>query len=167
MHDVSSTPAAYPYFANFIRNLTFRVPCILSTRVFLLIYFQQDATLRSLFIAGKLLCMFRVVLHPSSGAHNCFYSIWYLSNRYCYLPLLWNSWNWFEGGVGIVLICFDAVTVVRQQPHQNRPIHLIFVVPCIMLNSEIIPTRCNNCVYSSQWLYSTCFGWQFHPSSGV
>ena len=23
---------------------------------------------------------------------------------------------------------------------------------------EIIPTRCNNCVYSSQWLYSTCFG---------
>ena len=35
---------------------------------------------------------------------------------------------------------------------------LIFVVPCIMLNSEIIPTRCNNCVYSSQWLYSICFG---------
>ena len=34
-------------------------------------------------------------------------------------------------------------------------------------NSEINPTRCNNCVYSSQWLYSTCFGWQFHPSSGV
>ena len=33
--------------------------------------------------------------------------------------------------------------------------------------SEINPTRCNNCVYSSQWLYSTCFGWQFHPSSGV
>ena len=22
---------------------------------------------------------------------------------------------------------------------------VIFVVPCIMLNSEIIPTRCNNC----------------------
>ena len=34
-------------------------------------------------------------------------------------------------------------------------------------SSEINPTRCNNCVYSSQWLYSTCFGWQFHPSSGV
>ena len=25
-------------------------------------------------------------------------------------------------------------------------------------NSEINPTRCNNCVYSSQLLYSTCFG---------
>ena len=35
------------------------------------------------------------------------------------------------------------------------------------INSEINPTRCNNFVYSSQWLYSTCFGWQFHPSSGV
>ena len=29
------------------------------------------------------------------------------------------------------------------------------------------PTRCNNCVFYSQWLYSTCFGWQSHPSSGV
>ena len=34
-------------------------------------------------------------------------------------------------------------------------------------NSEINPTRCNNCIYSSQWLYSTCFGRQLHPSSGV
>ena len=23
---------------------------------------------------------------------------------------------------------------------------------------EISPTRCNNCVFYSQWLYSTCFG---------
>jgi len=46
--------------------------------------------------------------------------------------------------------------------------NLIFVVPCIMLYySEISPTRCNNCVFYSQWLYSTCFGWQSHPSSGV
>ena len=50
--------------------------------------------------------------------------------------------------------------------HVQTFMNLIFVVPCIMLNSEINPTRCNNCVYSSQWLYSTCFGWQFHPSSG-
>ena len=31
-----------------------------------------------------------------------------------------------------------------------------------MLNSEINPTRCNNCVCSSQWLYSTCFGRQLN-----
>ena len=41
----------------------------------------------------------------------------------------------------------------------NTLINLIFVVPCIMLYiGEISPTRCNNCVFYSQWLYSTCFG---------
>jgi len=27
-------------------------------------------------------------------------------------------------------------------------------------SGEISPTRCNNCLFYSQWLYSTCFGWQ-------
>ena len=67
---------------------------------YLLIYFQQDATLHSLFISGKLLYMFRMVSPPIiRSTHNCIYSIWYLSNHYCYLPLLWKSWNWFECGV--------------------------------------------------------------------
>ena len=36
----------------------------------------------------KLLYMFRVVSPPIiRSTHNCIYSIWYLSNRYCYLPL--------------------------------------------------------------------------------
>ena len=35
------------------------------------------------------------------------------------------------------------------------------------LIGEISPTRCNDYVFYSQWLYSTCFGWQSHPSSGV
>ena len=52
--------------------------------------------------------------------------------------------------------CFAAM-VVRLSVVRNWRF-LIFVVPCIMLNSEINPTRCDNCVYSSQWLYSTCFG---------
>ena len=55
-------------------------------------------------------------------------------------------------------------------PHDSlwRFFFLIFLVPCIMLfNGEISPTRCNNCVFHSHWLYSTCFGWQSHPSSGV
>jgi hypothetical protein len=34
--------------------------------------------------------MFRVVLSPIiRSAYNCIYSIWYLSHRYCYLPLSW------------------------------------------------------------------------------
>jgi len=32
---------------------------------------------------------------------------------------------------------------------------------------EMSPTRCNNCVFYSQCLYSTSFGRQSHPSSGV
>ena len=42
--------------------LTFRGPCIVS--IFLLIYFQRDATLHSLFISGKLFYMFWVVSPP-------------------------------------------------------------------------------------------------------
>ena len=54
--------------------------------------------------------MFRVVSQPIiRSTHNSIYSIWYLSNRYYYLPLLWKCWNWFECGVEIVLICTGAV----------------------------------------------------------
>jgi hypothetical protein len=45
-------------------------------------------------------------LHVSGGSSThhqelitCIYSIWYLSHRYCYLPLSWKSWNWFECAV--------------------------------------------------------------------
>ena len=62
----------------------------------ILIYIQQDATLLSLFYL-------ETALHVSGGTiihhqerKNCIYSIWYLSHRYCYLPL---SWNWFECAV--------------------------------------------------------------------
>ena len=42
----------------------------------------------------KLLYMFRVVSPPIiRSTHSCIYSICYLSNRYCYLPLSWESWN--------------------------------------------------------------------------
>jgi hypothetical protein len=113
--------------SNLLIFLTFRGPCIVS--IFLLIYFQRDATLNSFFISGKLLYMFRVVSPLIiRSAHNCMYSIWCLSNRYCYLPLLWKSWNWFECGVGIVLICSGAVALATTpeqintipKPHSNQ-----------------------------------------------
>jgi len=95
------------YHQTFLRyesiDLTFRAPCIIS--VFLLIYFQQDATLHSFVIPGKLLYMFRVVSpRIIRNTHNCIYNIWYLLNRYCYLPLLWMSWSLFECDVGIIII---------------------------------------------------------------
>jgi len=33
----------------------------------------------------------------------------------------------------------------------------------MLYSGEVSPTRCNNCVFYSQWLYSTCFGWDCHP----
>jgi hypothetical protein len=65
----------------------------------IVIYTQQDATLHSLFF-WKLLYMFLVV--PPTiirSANNSIYSIWYLSHRYCYLPLSWKSCDWFECAV--------------------------------------------------------------------
>jgi len=63
-------------------------------------------------------------LHVSGGistnhrsTYNCIYSIWYLLNNYCYLPLLLVSCNWFESDVGIEFICFGVVA--GQQPHQT------------------------------------------------
>jgi hypothetical protein len=55
----------------------------------------------TVYFIWKLLYMFRVV-PPSiiTSANNCIYSICYLSHRYCYLPLSWKSWNWFEYAVG-------------------------------------------------------------------
>jgi len=42
--------------------------------------------------------MFRVEPPPIiRRAYNCIYSIWYLSHRYCYLPLSWRSRNAYFG----------------------------------------------------------------------
>ena len=55
----------------------------------------------TVYFIWKLLYMFRVVPAPIiRSANNCIYSIWDLSHHYCYLPLSWKSWNWFECAVG-------------------------------------------------------------------
>jgi len=36
----------------------------------------------------------------------------YVHTRYCYLPLFWMSWSWFECDVGILFICFGVVADV-------------------------------------------------------
>jgi len=49
----------------------------------------------TVYFIWKLLYMFRVVPTPIiRSANNCTDSVWYLSHRYCYLPLSWRSWNW-------------------------------------------------------------------------
>ena len=58
----------------------------------------------------------KTALHVSGGVstHHKEHTQLYLQylvlvKPFCYLPLLWKSWNWFECVVGIVLICFGAV----------------------------------------------------------
>jgi hypothetical protein len=77
-----------------LENLTFMGPCIVS--IFQYTCISNEMQRYTVYI-WKLLYMFRVVLPPIiRNAYNCIYSIWYLSHRYCYLPLSWKSWNWFE-----------------------------------------------------------------------
>ena len=66
----------------------------------ILIYTQQDATLQSLFYLETALYVSGGKSPIIRSANNCIYSIWYFSRRYCYLPLSWKSWNWFERAVG-------------------------------------------------------------------
>jgi len=55
----------------------------------------------TVYFIWKLLYMFWVVSSSIiRSANNCIYSIWYLSHRYCYLPLSRKSRNWFEYAVG-------------------------------------------------------------------
>src|SRR5215475_8501629 len=78
-------------------DLTFMGTCIVS----IFQYISNKMQITQFIYIWKLLYMFRVVLPPNiRSACNCIYSIWYLSHRYCYLPLSWKSWNRFECAVG-------------------------------------------------------------------
>ena len=80
------------------------------------VYIEQDATLHSLFISGKLLYMFRVESPPiTRSTHNCIYSIGIRQTvtatcRYC---------GRVGTGLSVVLEIHWSV-LVRLQPHQNR-----------------------------------------------
>jgi len=63
-------------------------PCIV--RIFQ--YISNKMQRYTVYFIWKLLYMFRVVPPPIiSSANNCIYSIWYLSHRYCYLPLAYAT----------------------------------------------------------------------------
>jgi len=59
--------------------------------IHVLIYVQQDATLHSLFYLETALHVSGGTTTHYQGANNCIYSIWYLSHRYCYLPVAAGS----------------------------------------------------------------------------
>jgi hypothetical protein len=55
-------------------------------------YMSNKMERYTVYFIWKLLYIFRVVPSPIiRRAHNCIYSIWYLSHRYCSLPLKWQT----------------------------------------------------------------------------
>jgi hypothetical protein len=94
----------------------------------------------------KQLYVFRVVPPPIiRRAKNCIKSIWYLSHRYCYLPLLYLETALHVSG---------CTSTHHQESKELYLKHLVFVTP-LLLPAAIISGNC-----------STCFGWYLHPSSG-
>jgi len=105
----------------------------------------------------KLVYMLRVVPSPIiRSSNNCFYSIWYLSRRYCYLPLSWKSWNWFECAVGGVrhpqhthsltawesLRCGSSVRGVNVTTYLELMLRIndkVFVGFCLLITSTGFP----------------------------
>ena len=98
--------------------------------------------------------MFRVVLPLIiRSAYYCIYSIWYLSHRYCYLPLTWKSWNWFECAVGGGS---DGTSTHHQERIQLYLQHLVFVTPLLLSAANVEELE-------PVWV---CCGWR-KPSSAV
>jgi hypothetical protein len=102
---VSNKMQNYNFFYYFCKLLyMFRVdpsPIIRSTKLYLqhLVFVRPlllpaaiVEELIQFFISVNCSTCFGWIPHPSSRAQNCIYSMWYLSNRYCYLPLSWKSW---------------------------------------------------------------------------
>jgi len=58
--------------------------------------------------------------HPSSGAQTTVSTASGICHRYCYLPLSWKSWYWFECAVG----------GVRHPQHTSDKIRTIFTHGC-------------------------------------
>jgi hypothetical protein len=100
----------------------------------------------TVYFIWKLLYMFWVVPPPIiRSANNCMYSIWYLSHRYCYLPLSVGT-NRFECAVG----------GVRHPQHTQTG-----------CNSSTIAADSSNGVTNTRCCrYSVCApddGWKYHP----
>ena len=91
----------------------------------------------TVYFIWKLLYMFRMVPSPIiRSANNCIYSIWYLSHRYCYLPLSWKSWNRFECAVGGVRQTVDVICWKLKRKEWLFPV-LINFLRLSLLNLEL------------------------------
>jgi len=128
----------------------------------------------TVYFIWKLLYMFPMVPPPIiRSANSCIYSIWYLSHRYCYLPLSWKNWNWFECAVGGVhpqrlrerIVTVVIINFVEFIDGILFALSNIIWVKISAKYSNICPTRRNVTQFILSGNCSTCSGWYHHPSS--
>ena len=131
--------------------------------------------------------MFRMVQPPiTRSAKNCIYSTWYLSHRYCYLPLSWNiiyirqdatlhSLFYLE----TALYVSDGTTTHHQQRKQLYLQHLVFVTPLLLYAAiveelELVWVCCGWRTAVTAWQIQDAVdtvvcapddGWRFHPKT--
>ena len=85
------------------------------------------------------------------------------------LPRLLRSWGSWVLSLRRLLFSLGIITVDPTLVPSDDPRHEGWVIQgtltklltncnTLLFSGEISPTRCNNCVFYSQWLYSTCFG---------
>jgi len=120
-------------------------------------YISNKMQRYTVYCLWKLLYMFRAV--PPSiirRAYNCIYSIWYLSHRYCYLPLTLHSSLYPETALHVS----GGTSTHHQERIQLYLQHLVFVTPLLLPAANVTQFIVSgNC--------STCFRWYLHPSSGA
>jgi len=125
----------------------------------------------TVYFIWKLLYMFRVIPTPIiRRANNCIYSIWYLSDRYCYLRLIYiqqdatlHSLFYLETALHV-----SGDTNTHHQARKQLYLqHLVFVRPLLLPAANIYPTRYNVTQFILSGNCSTCFGWYHHSSSGA
>jgi hypothetical protein len=123
--------------------------------------------LYTVYFICKLFCLFRVVPAPIlRSANNCNYSNWYLSRRYCCLPLSWKSRNRFECAVG----GSGGNCTHPQERKQLYLQQLVFVTPLLLSAGSDSSTKAadsNNYVTNTSCCrYSVCApkdGCRYHP----
>jgi hypothetical protein len=87
--------------------------------------------------------MFRVVFPPIiRSAYNCIYSIWYLSHRYCYLPL--------AVGTGLSVLAYATHSTLKPVPALPRYRQIAVTV-------WQIPDAVDTVVCAPD------YGWKYHP----
>ena len=83
----------------------------------------------TVYFIWKLLYMFRVVPPPIiRSANNFIYSIWYLSHRYCHLPLTSHSLFYLETALHVS----GGISTHHQKRKQLYLQHLVFVTPLLL-----------------------------------